>query len=272
LFWKFLQFAEKLSFQTASISIASNESYRRIAIKRGGMQPERVFVVRSGPDLQRIKGLAPNPRWRNGRKFLVGYVGVIGQSEGIDLLLLSVQHIVRTRKRSDIQFVVVGNGPEWQTMTTLCSKMELIEYVTFPGRVDDATLFTILSTANVCVNPDRVNIMNDISTMNKVMEYMALGKPIVQFDVREGRFSAQEASLYAKPNDPVDFAEKILQVIDDPQRQVLMGEFGRQRVDETLAWQHEEPKLLQAYDSLFALRESRNGWLRRVCAFFAPER
>lgn len=272
LFWRMLTLAERLTFKIADVSIATNDSYRRIAIERGGMTPDLVFVVRSGPNLDRVKIFDPNPIWRNRRKFLVGYVGVIGQSEGLDLLIASIEHIVRKRRRDDIQFVVVGGGPEWQAITEMCAKMNLDDYVTFTGRVDDPTLFTILSTADVCVNPDRVTAMNDISTMNKIMEYMALGKPIVQFDVKEGRISAQDASLYAKANDPIDFGEKILELIDDPQRRALMAEFGQRRIDKALAWQHEQPKLLQAYDYLFELRGNRIGLLRRILGYFSRGR
>jgi glycosyltransferase involved in cell wall biosynthesis len=256
-FWKLLALAEKLTFRSADVSIATNESYRRIALERGGMNPERVFVVRSGPNLDRVREMPPDPKWRAGRKFLVGYVGVIGQSEGLDLLLEAVEHVVRRRGRTDIQFAVAGSGPEWRAIVELSEKMGLSDYVTFLGRVDDASLFGMLSTADVCVNPDRVTVMNDLSTMNKIMEYMALGKPIVQFDVREGRFSAQEASLYARANDAGDFGDKILELIDDPDRRRQMGEFGRRRVHESLSWQHERPKLLAAYDALFALRAKR---------------
>ena len=135
--------------------------------------------------------------------------------------------------------------------------MNVADYVTFTGRIDDAKLFTMLSTADVCVNPDRVTAMNDISTMNKIMEYMALGKPIVQFDVKEGRVSAQGASLYAKANDPLDFAEKVLELIDHPERRIRMGEYGRKRVEDALAWHHEQPKLLHAYAKLAELRGHR---------------
>jgi glycosyltransferase involved in cell wall biosynthesis len=262
--WKMLRFAEKLTFKTADISIATNESYRSIAIERGGMRPDRVFVVRSGPNLDRVKEMSPEPRWRNGRRHLVGYVGVIGGSEGLDLLLSSIEHIVRARKRNDIQFVVAGTGPELLAITEMCGSMSLGDYVTFTGQIDDPTLFTILSTADVCVNPDRVTLMNDISTMNKIMEYMALGKPIVQFDVTEGRVSALEASLYARANDPRDFGEKILELIDHPERRARMGKFGHKRVREVLAWQHEQPKLLRAYEALAVLRRNRLKWRRHA--------
>jgi glycosyltransferase involved in cell wall biosynthesis len=132
--------------------------------------------------------------------------------------------------------------------------MKLEDWVTFTGTVDDATLLSILSTADVCVNPDRVTAMNDISTMNKIMEYMALRKPIVQFDVKEGRKSAEAASLYAEPNDPIDFATNILRLIDNPDLRQQMGQFGRQRLHDVLAWRHQEPKLLRAYEMLFAAR------------------
>jgi glycosyltransferase involved in cell wall biosynthesis len=254
-FWRLLVLAEKMTFKAADISIATNESYRRIAITRGGMPPERVFVVRSGPNLERVKSMAPDPHWRRGRRFLVGYVGVISETEGLDLLLAAVAHIVYTRGRSDIQFAVAGTGPEWTAISKLTAELGLAEFVTLTGRIDDAALFAMLSTADVCVNPDRVSVLTDLSTMNKVMEYMALGKPIVQFDVTEGRFSAQDASLYAKPNDPIDFGEKILELIDSETQRERMGEFGRRRVTDNLAWEHEQAKLLKAYDALFALRE-----------------
>ena len=245
-----MRLAEKLTFKAADISIATNESYRRIAIERGGMRPERVFVVRSGPNLDRVKTHPPDPAWRRGRQFLVGYVGVISRSEGLDLLLSAIRHVVENRGRQDIHFVVAGSGPELEAITQAAETMNLADYVTFTGRIDDAKLFTMLSTADVCVNPDRVTAMNDISTMNKIMEYMALSKPIVQFDVKEGRVSAQGASLYAKANDPLDFAEKILELIDNPERRLRMGEYGRERVEDVLAWHHEQPKLLNAYAKL----------------------
>ena len=252
IFWHLLRLIEFLTFKTASISIATNESYREIAITRGHMSPGRVFVVRSGPNLERVRSRAIDPTWRNDRHFSVGYVGVIGQSEGLDLLLQSIGHIVHDLGRRDIQFNIAGNGPEWNAIVKLSEDMQLSDYVTFTGAIADEALFAMLSTADVCVNPDRVTPMNDISTMNKIMEYMALGKPIVQFDVREGRRSALEASLYAKKNDPVDFASKIISLIDDPSRRQAMGEFGRHRVVSELSWTHEEPKLLAAYEALFS--------------------
>lgn len=252
LLWKTLAFLERLTFKVADISIATNQSYARIAVQRGQMKPDRVFVVRSGPNLKRVREMPPNPKWCNGRSHLVAYVGVIGEQEGIDLLLEAVKHITSDRQRADVQFVIVGAGPSLEALKQACAQMRLSDFVTFTGRVDDTTLFEVLSTAQVCVNPDRPNAMNDMSTMNKIMEYMALGKPIVQFDLTEGRVSAQSASLYARNTDTSDFGDKILELMDDPDRRQEMGTYGRQRVRDELSWEHEEPKLIAAYKAVFS--------------------
>jgi glycosyltransferase involved in cell wall biosynthesis len=223
-----------------------------MAIARGRMPANRVFTVRSGPDLNRVKPRPIDKRWRNQRAHMAAYVGVIGQQEGIDLLLQAVDHIVRARGRKDVQLVIVGAGPQLDSVRRLSQHLGLSDYVTFTGRVDDDTLMTILSTADVCVNPDRPNPMNDMSTMNKVMEYMALGKPLVQFDLNEGRVSAQDSSLYARNTDVADFGDKILELMDDPDRRTAMGAIGRMRVLSELSWSHEAPKLLAAYQALFA--------------------
>jgi glycosyltransferase involved in cell wall biosynthesis len=186
---------------------------------------------------------------------MAAYVGVIGEQEGIDLLLQSMDHILRTRGRTDLQMVIVGSGPHLASAVELSQRLALSDYVTFTGRVDDDILMTILSTADLCVNPDRPNPMNDKSTMNKVMEYMALGKPIVQFDLTEGRVSAQASSLYARNTDVADFGNKILDLVDDPERRAAMGALARRRIVSELSWSHEAPKLLAAYDALFAERD-----------------
>ena len=255
-FWRLLVLLEKLTFKLATISIATNDSYRRIAIERGGMKPESVFVVRSGPDISRFKAGPAVPALRNGRRFLVGYVGVMGDQEGLDLLLEAVDHLVRSCGRRDIQFHLVGGGPSLDALKALCAELGLDEYVTFAGRAPDKALFEMLSTADVCVNPDRVNPMNDLSTMNKILEYMAMGKPIVQFDVTEGRISAQDASLYAARNDPKDFAAKIVALLDDQDQRIEMGRRGRERVSRVLSWQQQIPVLLAAYQATARGRRS----------------
>lgn len=251
-FWRLLVWLERLTFGVADISIATNESFRRVAIQRGGMRPDRVFTVRSGPNLSRVRELPPNDRWKRGRSSLVAYVGVIGEQEGMDLLLASVDHIVNTRGRRDVQFVIMGSGPSLDATISQAQAMGLTEWVDFLGRVDDNTLFEVLSTADVCVNPDRPNEMNDKSTMNKIMEYMALGRPIVQYDLTEGRVSAQSASVYARNTDHEDFGDKILALLDDPDQRARMAAEGRHRVRQELSWPHEAPKLLHAYQSLSA--------------------
>ena len=248
-----LLFLERMTFRLADVSIATNESYKRIAETRGGKAPDRVFVVRSGPNLERLRIGPPRAELKRGRKYLVGYVGVMGRQEGIDLLLQAVRHVVRDLGRQDIQFGLVGGGTELARMQEYAAELGIAEYVTFTGRVPDQEMLDMLNTADVCVNPDLANEMNDKSTMNKVMEYMALGKPLVQFDLTEGRVSAQGASLYARNNDPEDLGRKILELIDDPATRQRMGKLGRQRVENELEWKYEAPKLLAAYAALFPM-------------------
>jgi glycosyltransferase involved in cell wall biosynthesis len=251
-FYRLMLALERCTFRTADVSLATNQSYRRIAIERGGMAPERVFVVRSGPSLDRLRITSGDARLKKGRKYLVGYVGVMGRQEGIDYLLHAASYIVHGFGRRDIHFGLVGGGTSLDEMKAMAAELRIADYVTFTGRVPDAELLAMLNTAEVCVNPDAATEMNDISTMNKVMEYMALGKPIVQFDLAEGRSSAQGASLYAERNDPLDMGAKIVELLEDPERRKAMGELGRQRVLEELEWRHEAPKLLAAYDALWA--------------------
>lgn len=249
-FWyRLLCRLERWTFATADVSLATNESYRRIAIERGGMEPSRVFVVRSGADLARVRALPPRAELRRGKSYLVGYVGVIGKQEGLDLLLESIAYMRRTLHREDVHFVIVGDGTELAALRQLSRSLSVDDCVEFTGRLPDAALWEIMSTADVCVNPDRANEMNDKSTMNKILEYMALGKPIVQFDLTEGRFSAGEASSYAQRDDIVDFAVKLCELLDDPERRRVMGAIGRTRVEEGLAWHHQIPQLLKAYET-----------------------
>jgi len=247
---RLLAWLERRTFKTADLVISTNESYRDIALSRGGVNPERVFVVRSGPDLTRVKQMPANPALKKGRKYLVGYVGVMGKQEGIDLLLQAVQLIVHYLGRTDIHFGLVGGGTELAAMRQLAKDLGVADYVTFTGRVPDAQLLEMLNTADICVNPDRANDMNDRSTMNKVMEYMALGKPLVQFDLTEGRVSAGAAAWYARPNDVADLAQKMVSLLADADQRARMSALGRERIEHVLSWQHEAPRLLAAYEHL----------------------
>ncbi|MDR1645577.1 MAG: glycosyltransferase family 4 protein [Tannerellaceae bacterium] len=244
-FYNLMLLFEKLTFKTANYSISTNESYKKIAIERGKMTENKVFIVRSGPKLDRLKIAKGNGRYKKGKNFLIGYVGVIGRQEGIDLLLESIKYIVDSR--DDVQFAIVGGGTEVEKLKLLCLSLGVGNHVTFYGRVDDEMLIDILNTADVCVNPDKPTDMNNLSTMNKIMEYMALKKPIVQYDLKEGRFSAQDASLYAH-YDTKDFAEKILWLLDRPDERKRMGELGYSRVFNELSWEHESKKLISFYE------------------------
>lgn len=250
-FYRLMCLFEKWTFSCADVSIATNESYRDIAITRGGMDKDNVFVVRSGPNLDRLKLLPKKLALKKGRDYLVGYVGVMGKQEGIDYLLRAIRYIVKDKGRTDIQFGLVGGGTELDKLRLYAEQLNIGDYVTFTGRVSDQELLEMLNTADVCVNPDVANAMNDMSTMNKIMEYMALGKPIVQFDLKEGRVSAKEASVYAERNNEKDFAEKILDLLGDEELRKKMGDFGRRRVIGELQWSHEAPKLMSAYEALW---------------------
>lgn len=251
-FYKLMIWFEKLTFKTANYSIATNESYKEIAIRRGGMEPNKVQVVRSGPSLKRLKLMPPTETHKNGKKYLVGYVGVIGEQEGLDILLESAKYI-RTF-RDDVQFGIVGGGTDLEKIKQLSSDMGLDDIVRFYGRVSDQELLEVLNTADVCVNPDKPSEMNNLSTMNKIMEYMALKKPIVQFDLKEGRASALEASLYAKHNDIKDFADKICYLLDNKEERQRMGEFGYNRVLNELSWSYEEKNLVSIYKKVFSIK------------------
>ncbi|MGF1496350.1 MAG: glycosyltransferase family 4 protein [Elainellaceae cyanobacterium] len=247
IFYYGLRWAERLTFATANVVISTNQSYRDMALKRGGKKSDEVFVVRSGPDLARFRPVAPSADYRRDRTYLVGYVGVMGEQEGIEYLLEAARHLVHHKQRQDIQFVLVGSGPMLTSLRQMAKDLAIDEYVEFTGRVSNEELLARLSSCDICVNPDRKNALNNLSTMNKIMEYMALGKPIVQFDLLEGRRSAAEASLYADPNNAVDFAEKIEALLADEELRSRMAAEGRRRMVEDLEWRHQIPKLLQAY-------------------------
>jgi glycosyltransferase involved in cell wall biosynthesis len=238
---------EKLTYRFSDAVIVTNESYKEIAVSRGRVDPREVFVVRNGPDLASFRPVCPKPTLKYGKRYLVGYVGTMSHQEGLDILLDAVQQI-KTQRRRDVHFTCIGGGPALAHLCQLVKKRDLGDIINFTGRVSDQELLEVLSTADVCVNPDKPCKMNDISTMIKIMEYMALGKPIVQFDLKEGRFTAQEASLYSNAQDPVtEFAANILWLLDHPEERKRMGEFASKRVEQKLAWKYSVGNLLLAY-------------------------
>lgn len=250
-FYKLMVYFEKQTFKHATASIATNESYKNIAINRCGMETDKVQIVRSGPKLKQLKIQSPKSEFKKGRKYLVGYVGVIGEQEGMDLLLESVKLIIK--QRQDIQFGIVGGGSYLKIIKKLAVELDVTDFVDFYGRVSDQVLLDILNTADVCVNPDKPTEMNNLSTMNKIMEYMALRKPIVQYDLKEGRFSAGKASLYAENNSIVDFADKIMYLLDNPSVRAEMSEYGYNRVKNELSWEIESKKLINFYERVLEI-------------------
>ncbi|MBN4004666.1 glycosyltransferase family 4 protein [Nostoc sp. LPT] len=254
IFYHALRWAERLTYATADMVISTNESHREVALNRGHKKPDKVFVVRSAPDLSRFRRMPPNPNYRRSRNYLIGYMGVMGEPEGIDYLLRMVYYIVHKKNRSDIHFMLIGSGPMAEKLKDLSKELKVNEFVEFTGFKQGEELLERLSSCDVCVEPSPTSAYNENCTMNKILEYMAMGKAIVQFDLREGRRSAQEASLYAKPNDEVEFAEKILELLDFPERREKLGAEGRRRMEEILEWQYQAPKLLDAYDKVWQSR------------------
>ncbi|WP_425102260.1 glycosyltransferase family 4 protein [Tropicibacter sp. S64] len=253
LFYKVMLLWERITFAFADVSIATNESFRKIAIRRGRMKPENVFVVRSAPRIEKFRPGPGDSSSRKGAKTLLGYVGVIGQQEGMDLLLAAMQHLIRDLGHADVHLAIVGFGPHVDVVKADVAARGLQEHVTFTGALYDEALLKVLNEIDIGVAPDPKNPMNDISTMNKVMEYMTLEKPLVQFELTEGRASAGDASLYAKANDPQDFARCLAQLIENPDLRARLGAQGRARVLESLSWDASAPKLLAAYDRIFGM-------------------
>jgi glycosyltransferase involved in cell wall biosynthesis len=252
LFYKMQLWLEKMTFRCSDVVMSTNNSYREIAMTRGGVCADNLFVVRNGPNRETFRAVPPNPVLKYGKRYLVGYVGVMNSQDGLDILL-EVALRIKNLGRRDIHFTCVGRGPKLASLRKMVQEKQLEDMVTFTGFVPDAELVEILSTADVCVNTDRPSQMNTMSTMIKILEYMALGKPIVQFDGKEGRFSAQDASLYSNGGDPVvGFAEKLLWLLDHPEERERMGHFGRRRIEKDLAWEYSVQNLLAAYEKAFS--------------------
>ena len=214
------------------------------------MDPNKVIVLRSGPKLERMRIMDPVPSIKRDYQYMVGYLGVIGQQEGIEYLLEAAQYI--KQRENNVFWGIVGGGPHLETLKKQAHDMGLDDCVEFTGRVSDQQMLEYLNTADVCVNSDKYNAMNDKSTMNKILEYMALAKPIVQFDLTEGRYSAQKASLYAQKNDAEDMALKIIELLQNPEKRKQMGELGYNRVVNELSWEHTSRALLDGYERFFS--------------------
>lgn len=247
--------AERVTLRLADAVISTNESYRRVAIGRGGKRPEDVFVVRSAPDLARFNPVAPDPEVRKGKRFVLAYLGVMGPQDGVDHALRALSQL--RAMRDDWRAVFIGEGDVLAEMRGLCATLGLASDVEFTGRVPDDDVIRILSSADVCLAPDPKNPLNDLSTMNKIVEYMALGRPIVSYDLVEARVSAGAAAAYAAANDEGAFAAEIDRLLDDDARREHMGRAGRERLETSLSWTHSEVQLLAAYARALEVRDAR---------------
>ena len=248
---RLLGLQERAQFRVADLVISTNESYRQVAITRGRVAPERVVVVRSGPSRERFAIVRPvDPALRRGRAHLVAYLGVMAPQDGVDHLLRAAAHIVHRLGRHDVSFTLIGSGDSFEQLRALTRDLALEPYVEFTGRIPDEEVERVLATADVCVCPDPRNPLNDVSTMNKILEYMACGRPIVAYDLREHRFSAADGALYAVPNCEEDLAGKVVELLDDPARRERMGDYNRRRFLEQMAWEFSAGELLRAYEKL----------------------
>jgi glycosyltransferase involved in cell wall biosynthesis len=244
------RWVERLTFATADAVISTNESYRRVAIERGGMAPDRVTVVRSAPDLDRFTRQQPDASLLRGKRYLLAYLGVMGPQDGVDYALRAVALLHDELGRDDFHCIFMGAGDVLPEMISLSAELGIADVVEFPGRVPDEFVERCLSTADVCLSPDPSNPLNDVSTMNKVVEYMAMGRPIVSFDLAEARVSAGDAAVYVGGNDELAYAKEIDRLLRDPERGAAMGILGRRRVEEELSWHASSQALVNFYEQL----------------------
>jgi glycosyltransferase involved in cell wall biosynthesis len=238
---------ERMTYRAADIVLATNESYKDVAIRRGGRRPDDVFVVRSAPATDRFQPVPAEPDLKRGKPHLLCYLGVMGPQDGVDYALRALAKLRDEVGRTDWHAVFVGSGDAFDAMVELSRSLGLDEQVRFTGRIPDADLVRYLSTADVCLSPDPRNPLNDVSTMNKVLEYMAMGRPIVSFDLREARVSAGDAALYAPANDEAEFARLVARLLDDPDERARMGKIGQERLNGQLSWRNSQTALLDAY-------------------------
>lgn len=241
---------ERLTFRYADSVISTNESYRRVAIERGDLPSDRVTVVRSAPDLDRFLQVAPDPDLKRGKRYLACYLGVMGPQDGVDYALRALAYLHNDLGRGDLHSTFVGSGDAFEGAVRLADELGLSEVVEFTGRVPDETVQTYLSTADVCLSPDPKNPLNDVSSMNKVVEYMAMSRPLVSFELKEARVTAEDAAAYAAANDVKTFGRLIGELLDDPERREKMGIVGRERVESELSWAASRKKLIAAYEDL----------------------
>jgi glycosyltransferase involved in cell wall biosynthesis len=243
---------EKATFRTADHVVATNASYADIAMRRGGKAPSDVTVVRTGPDEERLQRKDTVRALRRGRNHLVAYIGVMGPQDGVDLAIRAAAHVVHDLGREDVAFTFMGSGDSYDEITTLRDQLGLEDYVELPGRVSDETVVNVLSTAALGLSPDPKNPLNDVSTMNKTLEYMAFELPVIAFDLKETRVSAGEAAIYVQSGDIAAYAQAIVELLDDDDQRAVMGKAGRIRIDRELGWSYQRDVYVAVYNSLIA--------------------
>ncbi len=251
-----LRRCEYYSYRTADIVITTNVSQKRFAIKRGRCHPEKIFVVRNGPEIARYVPVAHEPALKQGKRFLLVYIGIMGAQDGVEYALYALQKLVYQRGRQDILLTLMGDGDRLPSLKLLTHRLHLDPYVHFTGWVQRHDLLRYLTMADIGLSPDPSNELNDRSTMLKTMEYMAMGEPVVAFDLPETRYSAQEAALYATPNSVEDFADKIEVLLNNAELRQRMGIYGRKRIAEELCWERTKLQLLRAYETLFVTTDT----------------
>jgi glycosyltransferase involved in cell wall biosynthesis len=247
LLYRATRFVERLTFASADGVISTNESYRRVAIERGKVSPDRVTVVRSAPDLSRFVQHPQDDTLRQGKRYLLAYLGVMGPQDGVDYALRALKILRDDLKRDDVHCIFMGAGDSFADMVALSKQLGVDDIVEFPGRVPDEYVQRCLSTADVCLSPDPRNPLNDVSTMNKVLEYMAMARPIVSFELAEARHSAGDAAIYVPANNEAAFAQAISELLNDPSRRIEMGQLGRTRLEEQLSWDLSRKQLVEFY-------------------------
>ncbi|WP_202872522.1 glycosyltransferase family 4 protein [Kribbella soli] len=248
--YKGLRFLERMTHRKADHVISTNDSYRRIAITRSGKANHDVTVVRTGPDPDKLLRGGADESLRRGHRHLVTYIGVMGPQDGVDIVVRAADHIVNNLQRTDIAFTLMGGGDSFDDVVALRDELGLTEYIEFTGRVPDETVRAVMSTADLGLSPDPKNPLNDVSTMNKTMEYMAFELPVVAFDLVETKVSAADAAVYVEPNDVAQYGDAIVELLDDQVRRRRMAKLGRERVERVLAWKHQQKAYLEVYDQL----------------------
>jgi glycosyltransferase involved in cell wall biosynthesis len=252
-----LRALEWATFRSADEVTSTNDSYRQVAIDRGGKRPDQVTVVRTGPDPQRLQRGAEDAALRRGRRHLVAYIGVMGPQDGVDIVIRAAARIVHELGRTDISFTLIGSGDCYDELVALRDALDLGDYVEFTGRAPDELVGRIMSTAVIGLSPDPKNPLNDVSTMNKTMEYMAFELPVVAFDLRETRVSAGAAAVYVEPNREDRYADAIVDLLADADQRREMGAFGRTRVEDELAWTYQRGRYVEVFRRLAAAKAGR---------------